>query len=226
MAAVAKNNQAGMKYCPQCHRYAADDGPVLCRYDGAVLESPPLAENRQAGRPRIVSPAPLLLGIGLICAVAIVALVLISKSAGGHGTTLPESPKAPSATPIPRSEIDRFVQEWKQAWESRDIEAYSRLYADSFVGKTYSPKHEAAIMSRSEWLNDKRQKFQYSGAIMVGIGSLTVYDDGADAIVSFRQDYRSGSYKDYGTKTLRLRRQGEETISIVQEDFTPSIEPR
>lgn len=203
---------------------SVDDLKISSESFNAEKRRLPPATNQEPGkitRHHVVNPLPLLLSIGLICAIAIAAVVLINSRAGRE-----RHEERDGVSPISRSEVDWMIQGWKQAWERRNVQAYSQYYADSFVGNNYSPNRELTTMNRLGWLNDKTQKFQRSGEISLLIGPVTVNYDAVDAVVSFSQDYESGGYKDHGNKTLRLRKQADGAIKIVQEDFTPTSNRR
>lgn len=123
---------------------------------------------------------------------------------------------------IKDSEIEQLLEGWKRAWESSNLQRYSDFYDESFSGRNYSSQIGYQLMTRTQWMKDKEQKFRRSGAISITFGPTTINYDGNDAIVSFTQAYQSGNYADHGDKTLYLRRKPSGEIKIIREDFVPA----
>ncbi|MEN3335560.1 MAG: hypothetical protein V7641_4925 [Blastocatellia bacterium] len=129
---------------------------------------------------------------------------------------------------ISEKEIDEKLEEWRQAWERRDLSAYSKYYDDRFIGRN-SVQGTYRLMNRAEWLADKAQKFSLARLISLRLGSKTITFDGNDAVVSFTQTYQSEISTDAGPKTvnlvshktLYLRRQSDGGLLIVKEDSNP-----
>ncbi len=136
-------------------------------------------------------------------------------------TTPAPSPTEPARAPISQSEVSSFLDGWQDAWESSDIGSYASYYADEFVGVNYSSQTGYRTMSRAEWLADKRQKFRRSDYFSIETGPKSISYEGDVAVVTFRQTFRSDSYSDSGTKTLRLRRDASGAPRIIREDFSP-----
>lgn len=88
-----------------------------------------------------------------------------------------------------------FVEKWRLAWESMQIEPYMECYAQSF---TQGSKNWAAWKSYKEGLN-KNYSF-----ISVEISDIRINWTETGALVSFRQVYRSDRYSANGEKTLQL----------------------
>jgi hypothetical protein len=94
------------------------------------------------------------------------------------------------------------VLAWASAWSGQNAESYLAFYAQDFK----TPKGEA----RSQWEAARRQRISAPKKIDVAIESPKVVLKGAnDAVVSFRQVYRSDSLKVNSRKTLvMVRREG------------------
>jgi hypothetical protein len=108
-------------------------------------------------------------------------------------------------------EIEEVMAGWLEAWNSKDIDAYSDFYSDDF---------ETDTMDRETWLRDKGFKFARRGEINVTAieieYSLTV--DGA--VVIFEQRYESRSYRDIGLKIISLTKRSG-SWKIVSESWKP-----
>jgi len=119
------------------------------------------------------------------------------------GPATPDIAAAPQAAPASRTEgeIKEVVAGWLEAWNSKDMDAYSVYYSDDFESET---------MDRKTWLRDKGIKFAWRGPIKVTEG----------AVVIFEQKYESPSYRDIGLKIISLtKRSGN--WKIVSESWKP-----
>ena len=127
----------------------------------------------------------------------------------------PEKPKPPApAKPAPpadaSADVLKAVNGWAEAWSKRDVDAYLGYYAKDFQ----TPSGE----SRADWEKARRTRISGAKAISVGVGSPKVTMSGADkATVSFRQAYRSDSFKAVGGKTLVLVKSADGRWQIQQE---------
>ena len=98
------------------------------------------------------------------------------------------------------------VLAWASAWSNQKVEAYLGFYAQDFK----TPKGEA----RSQWEAARRQRISAPKKIDVAIESPKVVLKGEnDAVVNFRQVYRSDSLKVDSNKTLiMVRKEGRWVI--------------
>jgi tetratricopeptide (TPR) repeat protein len=114
----------------------------------------------------------------------------------------PEKPAAaekPIAAGDPGADVLKAVNAWAQAWSNRDVEAYLASYAKDFK----TPKGQP----RADWEKHRRARIGGAKTISVEISSPKVTMKGPDqASVSFRQAYRSDTFKATGNKTLVLVR--------------------
>ena len=94
------------------------------------------------------------------------------------------------------------VLAWASAWSSQKAEIYLAFYAQDFK----TPKGEA----REQWEAARRQRISAPKKIEVAIESPKVVLKGEnDAVINFRQVYRSDSLKTNSKKTLLMvRREG------------------
>lgn len=106
--------------------------------------------------------------------------------------------------------VTNFLDGWKQAWESKDIEAYIALYADDF---------KSGGMDRDAWKKDKEAKFAKLDVVAVVLSDVGISALSADRFEAvFRQGYTGDSYSDIGTKTLRLQLK-DGNLKIVSEQW-------
>ena len=94
-------------------------------------------------------------------------------------------------------EVIKAVKGWASAWASKDMDAYLSHYAKDFK----TPNGEA----RGEWEKGRRLRIAAPRKIEVSVESPTVVHNGDDnALVTFRQLYRSDNLKASSSKTLVL----------------------
>ncbi|KAA0259557.1 hypothetical protein FHQ18_01375 [Deferribacter autotrophicus] len=108
-----------------------------------------------------------------------------------------ESYQAASNYKMLRRFIESFVDNWKNAWESKDIDKYISFYSKSFTAKGYN---------RDGWKEYKKDIFKRHGKISVEISDLNFKIVNPLLIeVVFKQRYKADSYEDYGIKRLMLK---------------------
>lgn len=109
------------------------------------------------------------------------------------------------------NEVDAFVETWRQAWESEDLQTYMSFYDESF---------ESNRMNKSKWekykagLNDRYQK------ITVSFSKPVAFEHKGQVILRTLQKYQSDALSDFGEKTLYMIRQNGK-LRIVAEDWKP-----
>lgn len=107
--------------------------------------------------------------------------------------------------------VERFLERWKKAWESKDIESYMSFY---------SKKFRSGSMDWSGWKDYKAKTFRRTGTIKVLIESVRSKKTGGKLQVSFLQRYTADNHSDYGIKELIIiQEQGE--WRIVSEGWRP-----
>lgn len=98
-------------------------------------------------------------------------------------------------------EVAESLKAWQQAWMKGDAAAYLDSYADSFA--------PAEGGSRKAWAAKRARIIGASRDIQLAIDDVRIAAGGADsATATFRQTYRSASYRDEVTKKLDWRRIG------------------
>jgi tetratricopeptide (TPR) repeat protein len=103
------------------------------------------------------------------------------------------------AGPDPSAEVLQAVNAWAQAWSNRDVDAYLAHYAKDFK----TPRGQ----DRAAWEKIRRARIGGAKSISVGIEAPKVAIRNADhATVTFRQTYRSDTFKSNSRKTLQLIR--------------------
>ncbi len=91
-----------------------------------------------------------------------------------------------------------FLNDWKEAWESGNIERYQAFYSARFAHKD---------MDLAAWLRVKSRTFDEGEPIRVGISDVMIRPMEDRLVLRFRQEYRRGNYTDKGIKELVLSRE-------------------
>lgn len=103
--------------------------------------------------------------------------------------------KQPRAKESGEQAVLQVVLAWADAWSQRKVESYLAFYGKDFK----TPKGEG----RSEWEAARRERIISAKKIEVAVESpRVVLKDENNATVSFRQVYRSDTFKATGRKTL------------------------
>jgi murein L,D-transpeptidase YafK len=91
----------------------------------------------------------------------------------------------------------QVLTNWKQAWESRDIERYSLFYkTDVFSSQG---------MDWEQWREKKASTFQSYSTIVISIDAITLVDFSESlAVVTFKQEYSSDQIQIVNGKKLNL----------------------
>lgn len=94
-----------------------------------------------------------------------------------------------------RKDILGWLNSWKAAWESKDIDSYIANYSDEFSGLK---------MNKSQWKSFKNNLNQKYKSISVKIYQPVVYRHHNEVVVRFLQHYESDALSDFGEKHLYI----------------------
>lgn len=94
------------------------------------------------------------------------------------------------------------VEDWAKAWSARDVERYLSFYADDFK----TPNGE----SRGDWEKIRKERIRKPASIHVEVLNPDVEVNGNRAKVAFKQSYRAGGNSMRTSKTLHLRKSGDD----------------
>jgi len=117
--------------------------------------------------------------------------------------------------PKDKEKIIEFIETWRKAWESKDIDTYIGCYSDSFRHERNGCMDLAAYRAYKDRLN---KKYKY---IKVDVSGVSVRWTRNGAKVSFRQVYGSDQYRAEGRKTLWLVFKGQ-GWGIERESWSPA----
>ena len=100
------------------------------------------------------------------------------------------------------SEITDAVDAWAKAWSAKNVDKYLASYSSSFK----TPKGE----SRKEWEQTRRERVGRPASIKVEVNNPKVVMESANvAKVSFKQTYRANGSPQYTSKTLTMKKVGD-----------------
>jgi len=132
------------------------------------------------------------------------ARMILAMKGGG------EAPAAPAADRWQRERA--WLEQWRQAWESRDLDAYMAFYSDVFTARG-----KPGNKDKTAWAAEKRDKFK-RGHPLVKISDLRIEQRDDIVIFSFVQDYRDRGYADRGLKKIFAHEEGGK-LRIVSEEW-------
>jgi hypothetical protein len=95
--------------------------------------------------------------------------------------------------------IADLVDEWADAWSSKDIRQYRACY---------DPGFQAQGMDLSAWIRYKESLNRRYDSIRIWIEDLRIQQGPERSTVTFLQRYLSSGHQSVGIKCLRLRRIG------------------
>ena len=105
------------------------------------------------------------------------------------------TPASLTETPAPvRAAIIAAVEQWRQAWSSKNIAAYLA---------SYDPKYTLIGLTRAEWQTQRAERIRRAAAINVTVSDVIMAQESDGAVaVSFIQKYESPAFKESGRKLL------------------------
>jgi ketosteroid isomerase-like protein len=107
--------------------------------------------------------------------------------------------------------IERFVENWRCAWEEGDFPTYVACY---------HPQFKTDEMDYQVWKRYKQDLFGRSAKRIVQISDVQVQAKGSSAVVTFKQRYQTAKHRDVGLKTLHLRHH-QDSWTILKENWRP-----
>lgn len=125
----------------------------------------------------------------------------------------PSIPPSPAPNPAPtgkpaaddasltRPAVERLLQHWLTAQNSRSLDDYAKTYAERFTGLKRMGSHTSR-MSRQKWLYDRKQMFPR--ILRVEAKNIEISVLPQTAILRFEQYWTSANYEDRGTKQMTL----------------------
>jgi murein L,D-transpeptidase YafK len=106
-----------------------------------------------------------------------------------------KDPSKYSATPS--NELLSFIESWRTAWSSKDLEKYMAMYADNFFDPLTS-------RDKRSWEEYKKTLNQKYSKINVKIASVSVYQHPRYTVAQFIQDYNASGFSAKSLKRLYI----------------------
>ena len=133
------------------------------------------------------------------------AAAVAAKEPAKPAAKEPAAEPAKAAPATEESAVLKSVERWAAAWSGNDVEGYLARYAPNFK----TPDGE----SRKAWETERRARIAKPRKIEVKVEAPKVtFKDANTASVSFRQHYRSNSFKASAGKTLILIKSGNQWL--------------
>lgn len=113
-----------------------------------------------------------------------------------------------------RKELGQYIQSWKEAWESMDLDRYMNFYSEDF---------KSAGFNFRTWKNHKKRLKNTYKYIKVTLSQPFLLLHKNQLIIKTLQKYESDGHTDYGVKTIHaLNTNGK--YKIISEEWMPSTE--
>ncbi len=107
------------------------------------------------------------------------------------------------------------IEDWRKAWESKDVDRYIAYYGDSF---------KALGMNKNQWRRYKTELNSKYQSIKVKFAEPSIFEQKDQIVVKTLQAYESERHSDFGEKTIYLNYNGD-SISIVGEEWNEIKDP-
>jgi murein L,D-transpeptidase YafK len=110
-------------------------------------------------------------------------------------------------------ELRDFIEDWRQAWESQDLEAYMERYSRNF---------QSCWLDYAAWKEKKRKLSERYKTVRVRLGTVYLYRQNGLVTSIFTQEYRSESYRSSGIKVLYMVHDSK--YRIYSEDYHKPVD--
>jgi hypothetical protein len=118
-----------------------------------------------------------------------------------------------------KKKITEIIEQWANAWNTRDFDTYKSFYASDFYGIKRTKSGKTTTFDRDSWFFDRRWMMERALWTSVEANNITFrYMSDREVEIEFEQIYRSDSYSDRGPKVMKLRRDGP-TWKIIYEEL-------
>jgi len=113
-----------------------------------------------------------------------------------------EAKKANATTPANANEaITAAVNKWAHAWSNKNLDQYLASYGASFK--------PAKGLSRQVWEQQRKERITKPAKISVEVSGLKIESDDSTAKAKFKQSYRADGTPIRTSKTLLMKRDGD-----------------
>jgi len=112
-------------------------------------------------------------------------------------------------------DIAAKIEDWRLAWERKDVNKYIDYYSESFA---------ALGMNKKQWRKYKEELSVKYKEIKIKFSEPSIFEQKNQITVRTLQSYESNEHSDFGEKTIYLTYDGT-NISIVGEEWTETKDP-
>lgn len=120
------------------------------------------------------------------------------RSADGKLTEIKKADSSRSS----EDSLTTAVNDWAKAWSSKNLDQYFASYGASF--------EPAKGQSRKAWEQQRRERITRPSKINVSVSNINITSiDSNNAKVRFKQEYRADGKPIYTTKTLVMKKEGD-----------------
>ena len=105
-------------------------------------------------------------------------------------------------------ELRDFIEGWRQAWESQNLDSYMKRYSRNF---------QSCWLDYNAWKEKKRKLYERYKKVRVRIGNVYLYRQDGIVTAIFSQEYSSEIYRSSGIKVLYSVRESQ--YRIYAEDY-------
>lgn len=108
-----------------------------------------------------------------------------------------------------REKIFSWIEKWRTAWESKDLDSYMKYYSDNF---------KSLGMNKAKWKRYKRTLAERYSYIKVHLLNVQAFKHQGKFMIRFLQQYESDQKQDFGEKALYVQ-DSPSGLSIVGEEW-------
>lgn len=107
-----------------------------------------------------------------------------------------------------------FIEEWRTAWQSQDVDNYIKFYDESF-----NSGPQSGNMNVKQWYQHKKSLKTKYKFIKVEIGSPLILRNQDQVVIRFMQKYESDLHQDFGEKTIHAKYDPTTGFKIIRENW-------
>lgn len=107
------------------------------------------------------------------------------------------------------------IEDWRHAWENKDLDKYIDYYSENF---------STLGMNKKNWRKYKEKLNEKYKEIKVKFSEPSIFEQKNQVVVRILQSYESNEHSDFGEKTIYLNYDGT-NISIVGEEWNETKDP-
>jgi murein L,D-transpeptidase YafK len=115
-----------------------------------------------------------------------------------------------------RQKFIGYFEQWRNAWESQDVDTYIKFYHSTFKNDE---------MNFKQWYRHKKRLKSLYSYIKVQLSPPLILQNKDQVVIRTIQRYESNLHRDYGQKTIHARYSPDVGFQIIREDWQPLLDP-